>query len=716
MVAAIISVSAPSADTYAIGSFLEFVVTFDEDIDVAMADAKLELSIGGRPAFADYTGLDGTTGLNFRYRVTTGDFDDDGIAVVGLTGSITAAADASTADLTLVNVDDTDGVLIDGVRPAVHSILRDGPSATNADTVEFTVTFKEAVSNVSADDFQIVSADGVSGVISVAGSGATYTVTVDDITGQGSLGVGLKSSTDIQDEVGNGGAGAYSSGQTYIIDTTPPAVASVGGPNDKTYVLGDELEFTVTFDGDIVVTGQPQLAITIGSQTVQATLAESASDALTFKYTIAAGQADADGVEVSALTLNGGAISDPAGNAAALTIVNVQPMNGVHVNTDNAVIRSLSGPSAGTYGPYQTLQFQVTFNEAVSVTGTPRIALMVGSNVRAANYSSGSGSSTLTFTYQLSTSDQDPDGIAVGGTVQLNGGAIVSSSGGSATLTLPAFPGQAWVVVDPSYDPSPPYVPPAPPSQPSPSDFLRTFEGREFSPETHAKIAEVLAGLLEKKEESLTFDGVAADVASAISDFSSGKTSEAEFKQELTTAVLPTTGVARGVYTFFTGAPPTDAGMAYLIDSPSNDTDLTDPYYQKFSVENRFINFAVNLGKEGEGRAQFEADYGSLTFAEAVSKAYGSIIGFKEAQRAGFDVESALKYIESKQAYFESLGGDSVGAKAAMIGYVISISYSFTVGVYNEDLQDHVYETLGDVVQTLTAGGGSAPQADWDLL
>jgi hypothetical protein len=39
--------------------------------------------------------------------------------------------------------------------------------------------------------------------------------------------------------------------------------------------------------------------------------------------------------------------------------------------------------------------------------------------------------------------------------------------------------------------------------------------------------------------------------------------------------------------------------------------------YQDFNLENRYINFAVNLGKLGEGKDAFAAHYGTLSLFDA---------------------------------------------------------------------------------------------------
>ena len=100
--------------------------------------------------------------------------------------------------------------------------------------------------------------------------------------------------------------------------------------------------------------------------------------------------------------------------------------------------------------------------------------------------------------------------------------------------------------------------------------------------------------------------------------------SNAEGVARLVAAADATTSVATLAYQFFTGKIPTAAGLDYLV-SPTgpNPNNLNSDYFQSFNLENRYINFAVNLGKLGEGQAAFTAEYGGLKLPAATKKAYG---------------------------------------------------------------------------------------------
>jgi hypothetical protein len=100
-----------------------------------------------------------------------------------------------------------------------------------------------------------------------------------------------------------------------------------------------------------------------------------------------------------------------------------------------AVTNVASSTPNGTYGVGTPISIQVTFSEAVTVTGTPLLALNSGG---AARYSSGSGTSTLTFDYGVDAGQSTTrlDCWSTGG-LTLNGGNIQGPGGTAENLTLP---------------------------------------------------------------------------------------------------------------------------------------------------------------------------------------------------------------------------------------------------------------------------------------
>ncbi len=113
---------------------------------------------------------------------------------------------------------------------------------------------------------------------------------------------------------------------TVTVDTTAPVLGTVtitsDAGTDQTYKPGDAIEITVTFSDKMVVDssgGTPQISIEVGSVTRQAQyVSGSGTKTLVFRYTVG-NDKDADGVVINqnGLALNGGMITDQAGNALA---------------------------------------------------------------------------------------------------------------------------------------------------------------------------------------------------------------------------------------------------------------------------------------------------------------------------------------------------------------------------------------------------------------
>ncbi len=106
-------------------------------------------------------------------------------------------------------------------------------------------------------------------------------------------------------------------------DFTAPIVSSVvftsDAGTDKTYKAGDTIEITVTMSEDTIVAGDPRIALLSGKYATYAS--GSGSNKLIFTYTVATGDTDANGLAIvaNALNLNGGTLTDTAGNTAVIT-------------------------------------------------------------------------------------------------------------------------------------------------------------------------------------------------------------------------------------------------------------------------------------------------------------------------------------------------------------------------------------------------------------
>ncbi len=119
--------------------------------------------------------------------------------------------------------------------------------------------------------------------------------------------------------------------------TGAPTISSDAG-TDNTYKAGDFIEITVTFNEDVVVTGTPTISIVIGTTPRTASYKSgSGGRVLTFQYQVQDGDNDAGGISITRgnLNLNGGTITDIAGNPAALTHAAVVDNNAHQVDAIN---------------------------------------------------------------------------------------------------------------------------------------------------------------------------------------------------------------------------------------------------------------------------------------------------------------------------------------------------------------------------------------------
>jgi Ca2+-binding RTX toxin-like protein len=161
--------------------------------------------------------------------------------------------------------------------------------------------------------------------------------------------------------------------------------------------------------------------------------------------------------------------------------------------------------------------------------------------------------------------------------------------------------------------------------------------------------------------------------------WSSGAMSAADVTKAIVEHADATTSVASMTYQFFTGKVPTATGFAYLVAPGWNPSNLNSEVYAKFNTVNRYINFAMNLGRNGEAKDSFAAEYGSLTLFEATRKAYGVIFG--SVPNDG----KVTQLLEGRVAFLASFSGDpaeGIGTKAAMVGFLLAAAATENVGVF----------------------------------
>ena len=484
-----LSVAAPLVGgTFERGDTVVATVTFNKAVDVT-GTPQLALSIGTQTRQAGYASGTGTAALVFRYVVVQADMDTDGLSVGASalalnSGTIDVAGGTTDALLSLAHhAISNDGALrvaggtftaasVSGV--SIASSPADGSTYGLSEEIEVEVTFNRHVSVTGAPQLALTIGSqtrqaAYDSATSVGAGGRVltfqYTVQSSDSDANGlSIGasaLALNGGTisDARDGSTAAGLGLGShaitnaSGQAVDGSQGPPGVSGVSiasPPIGDTFERGDTIIATVTFNKAVDVTGTPQLALTIGAATKQATYASGTGTAsLVFRYVVVTADVDADGLSIgaSALALNGGTIDVANGTVDAVLGL------GSHAVTNSAghkvaggtfTAASVSGvsltssPAVGTtYARGEQIEVQVTFNRRVAVTDTPQVALTVGAATKQADYASGTGTHTLTFRYTVVAADADTDGIEVGASaLALNSGTINDARDGSTAAAL----------------------------------------------------------------------------------------------------------------------------------------------------------------------------------------------------------------------------------------------------------------------------------------
>lgn len=110
-------------------------------------------------------------------------------------------------------------------------------------------------------------------------------------------------------------------------------------------------------------------------------------------------------------------------------------------------VTSVAVPASGYYNAGSVLSFSVNFDQAVFVSGTPSLSVIIGSDTKPAAYAGGSGTDTLTFSYNVHPGDMDMNGIAIGA-LSTNGGSIRNSANDLADLSLNNVGSTSQVIIN----------------------------------------------------------------------------------------------------------------------------------------------------------------------------------------------------------------------------------------------------------------------------
>ncbi|WP_316819800.1 MBG domain-containing protein [Pedobacter gandavensis] len=223
---------------HGIGTVIPITVNFSKPV-IVTGVPQLALNSAAN-AYASYASGSGTTALTFNYTVASGHtspgLDYRNTTALTLNGGTinNQSTLATPLDLpapgTTGSLADGRNIIINGIAPTVLSIVRQTPTGqyTNANSVQYSITFSEPISGLDVLDFQMTTGSApASSVGLVAGSGSVYTITVGTGLVDGNISINLKSSgTGITNMVGNPILTGFGPSETYIIDKTLPTIFS----------------------------------------------------------------------------------------------------------------------------------------------------------------------------------------------------------------------------------------------------------------------------------------------------------------------------------------------------------------------------------------------------------------------------------------------------------------------------------------------------------
>lgn len=114
-------------------------------------------------------------------------------------------------------------------------------------------------------------------------------------------------------------------------------------------------------------------------------------------------------------------------------------------------VSSILMPTDSVYGENGQIEFQLTYPQNITVSGTPRMVLSLDTGNVYANYLSGSGTQNLIFRYTVVSGDADADGIVISPGLDLNGGGLSAGEEYEVQLDLSSKLGSAaGILIDTS--------------------------------------------------------------------------------------------------------------------------------------------------------------------------------------------------------------------------------------------------------------------------
>ena len=483
-------VSPPSGDTFGPGEQVTVEVRLTEPV-VVTGNPRLVLQIGDQRRSADLQRIRGGGRLQFQYFVRSSDRDDDGIgipanAILLNRGSIRDSG-GNDADLTHSAVADDARLKVNGQPDAVPTIVsasirtpRQGDTFGLGEPIVATIRFSQRVEVTGAPQLTIqvgtqarqlevhrrrrndLQFEYVVQSSDVDSDGVSMPADALALNG-GSIRNAAGNDADLTHDAVPDDPARKVNGASTVVPTVRYIIWGPLPNSHDTYAAGEAITMLVGFTHQVYVTGAPQLTLQVGSLERRADHlpalrapeplpgsgfhAPEDLAALSFRYVVQPSDLDDDGISVpaNALTLNGGSIRAVADDTDARLSHDAvadnprQKVDGSRGDNQAPVPSGLliEPPARGTFRGGDTISVRLSFNENVTVTGTPRLALRIGVQTRFATLRELWHTSSMLFDYVVDESDRDDNGLSIAAdALELNGGTIRDGAGNDADLDL----------------------------------------------------------------------------------------------------------------------------------------------------------------------------------------------------------------------------------------------------------------------------------------
>ncbi|WP_438811106.1 Ig-like domain-containing protein [Rhodopirellula halodulae] len=355
-------------------SSVAFTVTFDEDVNgVDTSDFVIDAN---GPTLASVDSVSGT-GAVYTINVFTGSGDGslsidliDNDSIVRVSGNGKPLGGNGTTGNQDGSFTTGEIYTIDKMAPVVDSITLIGTPTASAATIEYNVTFSEAVDGVDLTDFTLISSGVVgAGIASVDGSGTSYVVEVSAGGGEGTVQLALNDNDTIADlasnPLGGVGVGTQQTGPVHQVENSPPSVVSITS-EQSTPTNADLIDFTVVFDKSVQNVGLNDFTLTIGGDITNAMLTNAVGSTDTYTVTVSTG--DGDGT-IQLGIADPPTITDLSGNALPTTSLTSS------VITIDKTAPASFGASALDLSPtnLQQVRYRIKFDEPVIGVSTDNL-------------------------------------------------------------------------------------------------------------------------------------------------------------------------------------------------------------------------------------------------------------------------------------------------------------------------------------------------------